>query len=83
MPDGATVGAAESLTGGLIGSELTAAGGASDFFVGSLVCYTNEAKHDVAGVPRGDPRRTRSGQRRGCAARSPRGPPRGSVPISA
>jgi PncC family amidohydrolase len=30
---------------------LTAAGGASDFFSGSLVCYTNEAKRDVAGVP--------------------------------
>lgn len=48
---GATVGAAESLTGGLLGSELTSAGGASDFFRGSLVCYTNEAKRDVAGVP--------------------------------
>lgn len=47
---GATVGAAESLTGGMVGSELTAAGGASDFFRGSLVCYTNEAKRDVAGV---------------------------------
>lgn len=47
---GGTVGAAESLTGGLIGSELTAAGGASDFFKGSLVCYTNEAKRDLAGV---------------------------------
>jgi nicotinamide-nucleotide amidase len=46
----AKVGAAESLTGGLIGSELTAAGGASDFFAGSLVCYTNEAKRDIAGV---------------------------------
>ena len=45
-----TVGCAESLTGGLMGSELTAAGGASDFFKGSLVCYTNEAKRDVAGV---------------------------------
>jgi nicotinamide-nucleotide amidase len=48
---GAMVGAAESLTGGLIGSELTAAGGASDFFAGSLVCYTDTAKHEVAGVP--------------------------------
>jgi nicotinamide-nucleotide amidase len=47
----ATVAAAESLTGGSIGSELTSAGGASDFFIGSLVCYTNEAKRDVAGVP--------------------------------
>ena len=47
---GATVGCAESLTGGLLGSELTAAGGSSDYFRGSLVCYTNEAKRDVAGV---------------------------------
>lgn len=45
-----TVGCAESLTGGMVGSELTAAGGASDYFKGSLVCYTNEAKRDVAGV---------------------------------
>lgn len=48
---GARVAIAESLTGGLVGSELTAAGGASDFFCGSLVCYTSEAKRDVAGVP--------------------------------
>ena len=47
----ATVAAAESLTGGSIGSELTAAGGASDFFNGSLVCYTNDAKRDIGGVP--------------------------------
>lgn len=46
----ATVGCAESLTGGLLGSELTAAGGASDYFRGSLVCYSNEAKRDVAGI---------------------------------
>lgn len=46
-----TIAAAESLTGGAIGSELTSAGGASDFFAGSLVVYTNEAKRDVAGVP--------------------------------
>lgn len=45
-----TIAAAESLTGGLIGSELTAVKGSSDFFVGSLVCYTTEAKRDVAGV---------------------------------
>ncbi|MDQ4064694.1 MAG: competence/damage-inducible protein A [Actinomycetota bacterium] len=45
-----TVACAESLTGGLLGSELTAAGGSSDFFKGSLVCYTYDAKRDVAGV---------------------------------
>ncbi|MDQ3962848.1 MAG: competence/damage-inducible protein A [Actinomycetota bacterium] len=44
------VACAESLTGGMMGSELTAAGGASDYFKGSLVCYTNEAKRDIAGV---------------------------------
>ena len=47
---GVTIAAAESLTGGLIGAELTAAGGSSDFFRGSAVCYTSEAKRDVAGV---------------------------------
>lgn len=45
-----TIAAAESLTGGLIGAELTAAGGSSDFFRGSAVCYTSEAKRDVVGV---------------------------------
>lgn len=48
---GLTVAAAESLTGGLIGAELTRAAGASDYFTGTLVCYTNEAKRDVVGVP--------------------------------
>jgi len=45
-----TVAAAESLTGGLIGSELTEVGGSGDFFKGSLVCYATEAKAEVAGV---------------------------------
>lgn len=44
------VAAAESLTGGLLGAHLTEAEGASDFFLGSLVCYSTEAKRDVAGV---------------------------------
>ena len=47
---GVKIAAAESLTGGLIGSSLTHAGGSSDFFAGSLVCYTNEAKVRLAGV---------------------------------
>jgi competence/damage-inducible protein CinA-like protein len=47
---GLKMAAAESLTGGLIGSLLTGAGGSSDFFLGSLVTYATEAKRDVAGV---------------------------------
>lgn len=47
---GLTIAAAESLTGGLVGAELSRAVGASDFFLGSLVCYSTEAKRDVAGV---------------------------------
>lgn len=47
---GVTIAAAESLTGGLIGAELTRAGGSSDFFRGSAVCYTTDAKRDVLGV---------------------------------
>jgi nicotinamide-nucleotide amidase len=47
---GLTVAAAESLTGGLIASQLTEAEGASDFFRGSAVAYTNEAKSEVVNV---------------------------------
>ena len=46
------VGAAESLTGGLLGVEMTKASGASEVFLGSLVVYDVEAKHRVAGVQR-------------------------------
>jgi competence/damage-inducible protein CinA C-terminal domain len=49
---GETVAVAESLTGGLIGAELTKAEGASDFFLGSIVAYTTEAKAVVVGVDR-------------------------------
>jgi nicotinamide-nucleotide amidase len=45
-----TVACAESLTGGGIGKRLTAAPGASDYFVGSAVCYSEEAKASVLGV---------------------------------
>ncbi|HEX2240571.1 MAG TPA: competence/damage-inducible protein A [Actinomycetota bacterium] len=47
---GATVGVAESLTGGLIATALTEAPGSSEQFKGSIVCYTNEAKRDLVGV---------------------------------
>ena len=47
---GKTIAAAESLTGGLIGVQLTQTPGASDYFLGSLVCYSNRAKRELAGV---------------------------------
>ncbi len=47
---GVTVATAESLTGGLLGANLTEAEGASDFFLGSLVCYSTASKRDVVGV---------------------------------
>jgi nicotinamide-nucleotide amidase len=47
---GATVACAESLTGGSLAHRLSAAPGASAYFVGSAVCYTAEAKRAVLGV---------------------------------
>ena len=47
---GATVACAESLTGGGLAQRLTAAEGASDYFKGSAVVYTADAKRDVLGV---------------------------------
>jgi nicotinamide-nucleotide amidase len=45
-----SVACAESLTGGGLAARLTTAAGASEYFVGSAVCYTAEAKRDVLGV---------------------------------
>ncbi|MFI0444616.1 CinA family nicotinamide mononucleotide deamidase-related protein [Actinomadura sp. 6N118] len=46
-----TVAAAESLTGGLIGAELTAVPGASKTFVGGMITYATDRKHTLLGVP--------------------------------
>ncbi|MFV2040069.1 MAG: CinA family nicotinamide mononucleotide deamidase-related protein [Acidimicrobiales bacterium] len=50
---GLTLGVAESLTGGLISSRLTAVPGASDVFRGSIVCYASDVKFGVLGVREG------------------------------
>ncbi|MBO4502424.1 MAG: CinA family protein [Candidatus Methanomethylophilus sp.] len=50
---GLRVSAAESCTGGLIGSAITDFPGASAFFLGSAVTYSNESKERLLKVPRG------------------------------
>jgi nicotinamide-nucleotide amidase len=50
---GLTLGVAESLTGGFVGSRLTAVPGASDWFRGSLVVYATEVKRKLLGVGEG------------------------------
>jgi nicotinamide-nucleotide amidase len=48
---GRTIAVAESCTSGLLGWRLTRPPGASSYFRGGVVCYSNEAKVDLAGVP--------------------------------
>jgi nicotinamide-nucleotide amidase len=50
---GLTLAAAESLTGGMVGSRLCDVPGASDVFVGGVISYASEVKHRLLGVPEG------------------------------
>ncbi len=45
--------AAESCTGGLIGALITSMPGSSEYFLGSAVTYSNEAKESILKVPVG------------------------------
>ncbi len=48
---GVTLATAESCTGGLIAATLTAIAGSSDVVDRGFVTYSNDAKHDLLGVP--------------------------------
>lgn len=50
---GRTLAVAESLTGGLIGSRITAVPGASSWFRGGVVSYAGEVKRELLGVGAG------------------------------
>jgi nicotinamide-nucleotide amidase len=47
----ATVGVAESCTGGLIAERLTNIPGSSRYFLSGIVTYSNESKIELAGIP--------------------------------
>jgi nicotinamide-nucleotide amidase len=50
---GLSLGIAESLTGGLMGTRFTSVPGASDVFRGSIVSYASDVKFSLLGVPEG------------------------------
>ncbi len=43
---------AESCTGGLLGYRITKVSGSSEYFMGGVISYSNEAKRDILGVSR-------------------------------
>jgi len=48
---GITLAVAESCTAGMVGEEITRPPGASDFFVGGIIAYSNKIKETALGVP--------------------------------
>lgn len=47
----ATLAVAESCTGGLLAERVTTLSGSSSYFLGGVVCYSNELKTSLVGVP--------------------------------
>jgi PncC family amidohydrolase len=50
MRGSVSIGTAESCTGGLVAHLLTRTAGVSSVFMGGIVAYSNEAKHELLGV---------------------------------
>jgi nicotinamide-nucleotide amidase len=47
----ATISTAESCTGGMVAERLTNVPGSSRYFMSGVVCYSNESKMELAGIP--------------------------------
>ena len=62
---GWTIATAESCTAGLLAGRLTERAGSSAYVLGGLVVYSNQAKHDLAGVDSSPDRACGGRQRRG------------------
>lgn len=54
LEQGQTLAVAESCTGGSISARITAMAGASEYFLGGVTSYSNEAKASILGVSRAD-----------------------------
>jgi nicotinamide-nucleotide amidase len=48
---GRTIAVAESCTAGMLGMHITRVPGSSSYFKGGILCYSNEAKIELCGVP--------------------------------
>jgi nicotinamide-nucleotide amidase len=48
---GRTIAVAESCTAGMLGMHITRVPGSSSYFLGGILCYSNEAKMELCGVP--------------------------------
>ncbi len=47
----ATISTAESCTGGMLAERLTNVAGSSRYFISGVICYSNESKMELAGIP--------------------------------
>jgi nicotinamide-nucleotide amidase len=52
IDNSATIAVAESCTGGMLAERLTNVPGSSSYFLGAVVCYSNEMKTALVGVPK-------------------------------